>query len=370
MNAVKIPFLNLRAQYLTLKPEIDSAIQTVIDETAFVGGKYVSQFETSYAQTYGVKHCIGCGNGTDAIYIVLKSLGIGPGDEVITTAMSWIATSETITQTGATPVFVDIDPEHYTIDADLIEKKITQKTRAILPVHLYGQMADMPKIQKICEKYKLYLVEDCAQAHFAEFNGKKAGTFGIASTFSFYPGKNLGAYGDAGAIVTNDDALARKMRLFAHHGMLSKHHHEIEGINSRLDGIQAAVLCAKLPHVESWNQRRRENAELYTQWLSKLSEVKVPEIRPHAKPVFHLYVVRLPNRDQVQKRLLEKGVETQVHYPTAMPFMPAYSYLNHKPEDFPSVWKMQQEILSLPIYPELSRDDIQFICSCLKNSLS
>lgn len=370
MTTTKISFLNLRAQYLTLKPEMDQAIQNVIDDTAFVGGKYVSQFETEYAKAYTAKHCIGCGNGTDAIYIVLKSLGIGAGDEVITTAMSWIATSETITQTGATPVFVDVDPEYYTLDPDLIEKKITKRTRAILPVHLYGQMADMSKIQTLCDKYKLFLVEDCAQAHFAEYGGKKAGTFGIASTFSFYPGKNLGAYGDAGAIVTNDDTLARKMRLYAHHGMLIKHHHEIEGINSRLDGIQASVLSVKLPYVLEWNQKRREKAELYTRLLSKVPGIITPKIRPEAKPVFHLYVVRVKNREEIQKRMLEKGIETQIHYPTAMPFMPAYSYMKHQPEDFPAVWKMQQEILSLPIYPELSDEDIHFICSSLERALS
>ncbi|SVD78190.1 uncharacterized protein METZ01_LOCUS431044, partial [marine metagenome] len=245
---MRIPFVDLKAQYHSIKEEIDTAIQNVINETAFIKGKYVQNFEEEYAEIYGVKHCISCANGTDAIYITLKALGIGPGDEVITTALSWISTSETITQAGARVVFVDIDPDYYTIDTAKIENKITEKTKAIIPVHLYGHPGNMTDIMAIAEKYNLKVIEDCAQAHFAQWKGKYVGTFGIAGTFSFFPGKNLGAFGDAGCIVTNDDELAQKVRMFAHHGALKKHHHEFEGINSRLDGLQAAVLSVKLKY--------------------------------------------------------------------------------------------------------------------------
>ncbi|MDD8015898.1 MAG: DegT/DnrJ/EryC1/StrS family aminotransferase, partial [Acidobacteriota bacterium] len=255
---MNVPFVDLNAQYRSLKPEIDAAIQQVIDTTAFVRGPHVEEFERSFSEKYETRHCISCANGTDAIYVTLKALGIGPGDEVITAANSWISTSETITQAGARPVFVDIDPDFYHIDPGGIEEKITTKTRAVIPVHLFGQPAAIDEIKAVCEKHGLYLVEDCAQAHFATYGGKKAGTFGIAGTFSFYPGKNLGAYGDAGAIITNDDGLAGRARMFANHGSLRKHQHDIEGINSRLDGIQAAVLNVKLKYVDGWNRARHQ----------------------------------------------------------------------------------------------------------------
>ncbi len=242
---MNVPFVDLKSQYQSIKSEIDPAIQTVINETAFIGGKYVEGFEKAFAEKFGVKHCVSCANGTDAIYITLKALGIGPGDEVITVANSFIATSETITQTGARPVFVDID-EYFHIDPARIEEKITTKTKAVVPVHLFGQPAAIDAVGRICEAHRLPLVEDCAQSHFATYKGRKTGTFGLAGTFSFYPGKNLGAYGDAGAIITDDDEFARKARLFASHGSLQKHIHEIEGINSRMDAIQAVVLTAKL----------------------------------------------------------------------------------------------------------------------------
>ncbi|MGB7295408.1 MAG: DegT/DnrJ/EryC1/StrS family aminotransferase, partial [Candidatus Aminicenantales bacterium] len=238
---MNIPFVDLKAQYQALKGEIDAAIQSVIDKAAFVGGPHVQEFEIGFADKYGVKHCISCANGTDAIYITLKALGIGPGDEVITVANSWISTSETISQTGARPVFVDIDPDYYHIDSQKIEEKISSKTKAVIPVHLFGQPACIEEIKTICKKHRLLLIEDCAQAHFATYKSQKVGTFGIAGTFSFYPGKNLGAYGDAGSIITDDDHLAEHARMFANHGSLRKHQHNMEGINSRLDGIQAAI---------------------------------------------------------------------------------------------------------------------------------
>lgn len=356
-----IPFVDLKAQYQNIKSEINQAIQSVIDETAFIRGKYVAEFEKVYAEKYGVKHCISVANGTDAIYITLKALGIGSGDEVITVANSWISTSETISQVGAKPVFVDIEPSYYTIDASKIEEKITPRTKAIIPVHLYGQPAEIDVIKNICDKHSLYLLEDCAQAHFAEYMGQKVGTFGIAGTFSFYPGKNLGAYGDAGAIVTNDDDLAKKITMFANHGALKKHHHEMEGINSRLDGLQAAILLAKLPYIHEWNYKRYERSMLYNKLLKEVGGIITPEVRTDATHIFHLYVIRTQKRDELQQYLDEKGIQTAIHYPVALPFMKAYSYLNHKPQDFPVAFQCQREILSLPMYPELLPDQITYI---------
>lgn len=362
-----IPFVDLRTQYRSIKNDIDNAIQSVLNDTAFIGGKYVTEFEKAFSEKYGVKHCIGVGNGTDAIYIALKMLGVGPGDEVITVANSWISTSETITQTGAKVVFVDIDPDYFHIDSSKIEEKITKKTKAVIPVHLYGQPAEIDRIKEICDHHKLYLVEDCAQAHFAEYKGQKVGTFGIASTFSFYPGKNLGCYGDGGAIITNDDALARKIRLFGNHGCLIKHQHEVEGMNSRLDGLQAAILSAKLPHIDHWNKKRHEHALLYNERLQGIAGVVTPKIRANSTHIFHLYVLRTKRRDNLQQYLKEKGIETGLHYPVALPFMKAYEYLNHKPADFPVAYQYQDEILSLPMFPELTVDSIKFIVDAIRN---
>lgn len=356
-----IPLVDLKAQYQTIKPEIDATIQDVIEETAFIRGKYVEKFESEYAKKYGVKHCIGVANGTDAIFIALKMLGIGQGDEVITTASSWIATSETISLTGAKPVFVDIEKDYYTIDPSKIEDKITSKTKAILPVHLYGQPANITAIKKICDEHELFLVEDCAQAHFAEFDEKKVGTFGDAGTFSFFPGKNLGAYGDAGAIITDDDALAEKMRRFANHGSLKKHDHEVEGINSRLDGLQAAVLSVKLKYIDEWNKKRYENASYYTKLLNEVNGISTPKIRKHVSHIFHQYVIRMKKRDELVAFLRKNGIETGIHYPVALPFLKAYDYLGHKPVDFPVAYEYQNEILSLPMYPELNRQMIEQI---------
>ena len=367
---MKIPFVDLKAQYHFIKDEIDIAIQNVINETSFIKGKYVQQFEEEYADAYGVKHCISCANGTDAIYIALKALGVGTGDEVITVANSWISTSETITQTGAKPVFVDIEPEYYTIDVSRIEEKITPKTKAIIPVHLFGQPAEMDTIIDICKRHNLFLVEDCAQAHFAEWKGQKVGTFGIAGTFSFFPGKNLGAYGDAGAIISNDDDVAQKARMFANHGSLIKHKHEFEGINSRMDGIQAAILSVKLPYIHEWNQKRLQNALLYNELLADVGGIEIPKIRPKVKHIFHLYVVRTPKRDKLQKYLKECGISTGIHYPTALPFLKAYNYLKHEPEDYPVAYQYQDEILSLPMFPELSTEQIHFIYEKIKEFFS
>jgi dTDP-4-amino-4,6-dideoxygalactose transaminase len=362
---MNVPFVDLKVQYQSLKPEIDAGIKNVIDNTAFIGGRFVDAFEKSYAQKYGVKHCISCANGTDAIYIALKALGVGPGDEVITVANSWISTSETITQTGAKPVFVDID-EYFHIDPSKIEKKITKKTKAIVPVHLYGQPAAIDAIKRICEARSLSLIEDCAQSHFSTFGGKYTGTFGLAGTFSFYPGKNLGAYGDAGAVITNDDDFARKARLFANHGSLQKHIHEIEGINSRMDSLQAVVLSAKLPHLDDWNKARHTHGLKYNSLLSSIYSVKCPKLRDNAFHIFHVYSIRVPKRDELADFLKTKGISTGIHYPVALPFMPAYAYMKHKPADFPVAHQCMGEILSLPMYPELSNGQIEYVAQSIK----
>lgn len=363
---MKVPFVDLKAQYHSIKEDIDKAIFSVIEETAFIGGKYVQNFEKEFAEKYGVKHCISVANGTDSLYIIMKMLGIGDGDEVITVANSWISSSETITQTGAKPVFVDIDPLYYTIDEKLIASKITSRTKAIMPVHLFGQMCNMDLIIDLAKQHGLFVIEDCAQSHFSEFNGQRAGTMGIAGSFSFYPGKNLGAYGDAGCIITNDDELADKCRIYARHGAKVKHKHVIEGINSRLDGLQAAILSKKLPHILDWTDKRIANASRYSKLLADIPEVICPRVRPNTKHTFHLYVVKVKDRTALAEYLSEQGIETAIHYPTALPLLPAYAYLNCREEDFPVSFANQSQILSLPMYPELSDEAIHKVVGAIR----
>ncbi len=363
---MKIPFVDLKAQYQSLKPEMDKAIQSVIDNTAFIKGRFVNEFESAYSEAYNVKHTLSCANGTDAIYISLKSLGVGPGDEVITTALSWISTSETITQTGAKVVFVDIDPDYYTIDPKKIEEKITNNTKAIIPVHIYGQPAPMDEINLIAKKYDLKIIEDCAQAHFAKYQNQTVGTIGDIGTFSFFPGKNLGAYGDAGGIITNDDSLAEKIQMYSNHGALQKHHHQIEGINSRLDGLQAAVLSVKLPHILQWNDLRRQHASTYSTLLDN-ENLTLPKIDTNGTHVFHLFVIQHEDRDGLQAHLKENGIATGIHYPTALPFLNAYEYLEHTSEDFPHAHNAQSRILSLPMFPELTQEQIKYVVDKIKS---
>ena len=362
---MKVPFVDLKIQYEGIKSEIDSAIATVISETSFIGGKHVELFEENFAKLYGVKHCISLANGTDSLYISMKMLGIGSGDEVITSAYSWISSSETISQTGATPIFVDID-DFFTIDVTKIESRITSKTKAIIPVHIHGQMCDMNAITAIAEKYSLAIIEDCAQSHFSELDGTRAGLRGIVGSFSFYPGKNLGAYGDAGCLITNDDELALKMRMYARHGALKKHQHQIEGINSRLDGLQAAVLNVKLPHILNWTQQRINNAAVYDDCLKDIPQVELPKVRPNTKHTYHLYVIKAENRDGLASFLKDKGVETAVHYPTALPNLKAYDYLNLVKEEFHKSTTNETKILSLPMFPELTNEQIQYVTDCIK----
>lgn len=364
-----IPLVDLKSQYLSIQQEIDEAIRAVIEDCVFIKGRFVEEFEQAFADKCHVDHCLGVASGTDAIYIILRALGIGSGDGVITPAYSWISTSETVVQAGAKPIFVDIDPDFYTIDSTKIEECITSKTKAIIAVHLYGQPADMDAIREICEAHDLYLIEDCAQAHFAEYKGKNVGTFGIAGTFSFYPGKNLGAYGDAGAIITNNSELAEKARRIANHGALVKHDHEIDGINSRLDGIQASILTTKLKFIRQWNDKRAEHSLMYNELLKDVHGITTPKIHPDVSHIFHLYVIRTPRRNGLQQYLKQSGIQTAIHYPTALPFLPVYRELGHAPEDFPISFAYESEILSLPMYPELTEDQIQFVCDKIKSFL-
>jgi len=362
---MKIPFVDLHAQYLTIKQEIDKAIAEVIAQSAFIRGPHVDAFEEAWARTLGVKRCVSCANGTDAIYIALRGLGLKRGDEVITSAHSWISTSETITQAGGRVVFCDTDEETFTIDPIEIERKITPATVGIVPVHLYGQAADMSAIMAIARKHNLWVIEDCAQAHLASYKGQLVGTFGNVATFSFYPGKNLGAYGDAGCIVTNDDCLADWMATFARHG--GKGDHIMEGINSRMDGLQAAVLNAKLPHLPAWTAARRRVAACYNELLEDVGDVITPTVKSDRDHVYHLYVIRTENRDALREHLSEAGISTVLNYPKALPFYPAYAHLGHVPKNFPAAYFNQSRILSLPIYPEMPEEAITHVATVISH---
>jgi dTDP-4-amino-4,6-dideoxygalactose transaminase len=359
MQAVKaeahVPFVDLKAQYASIKDEIDSAIAAVIARSAFVGGPFVKEFENAFAAYCGAGHCIGVANGTDAIAIALRTLGVGPGDEVVTAANSFIATAEAITMAGARVVFVDIDPLTSNIDVTRIEEKITPKTKAIVPVHLYGQPADMDPVRAIARQHGLWVVGDAAQAHGSMYKGRPVAGLADITCFSFYPGKNLGAYGDAGAIVTDSPEWGAKARILANHGRMAKYDHSIEGVNSRLDGIQAAVLSAKLRHLETWTEARRAHACRYNVWL-KGSQVVTPGELEGVRAVYHLYVVRIPagHRDGLQASLRQAGIETGIHYPIALPYLNAYRYLGHTAGDFPEALKASREVLSLPMFAELT----------------
>lgn len=365
---MNIPFVDLKAQYNSIKEEIDNAISEVISKTAFIGGPHVKSFEESFASFCSAKYCVGVGNGTDALTIAVKALGVGEGDEVITVANSFIATSEAISNAGAKVVFVDINPDTYNIDVKKIEEKITDKTKAIMPVHLYGQPADMDPIMELAKKYNLKVIEDSAQAHGAVYNGKKIGSIGDLGCFSFYPGKNLGAYGDAGAIVTNSEELAIKARMIANHGRIDKYNHEVEGENSRMDGLQGAVLNVKLKYLPDWTESRRRNAYLYNEYLKDTDLVTPVEIE-NVNAVYHLYVVRVKSevRTKLQEHLKSKGIATGIHYPITLPNLLAYQYLKHAESDFPEASKTSQEILSLPMFPELTEDQIKYVADSIKN---
>ncbi|MFX0194933.1 MAG: DegT/DnrJ/EryC1/StrS family aminotransferase [Candidatus Hodarchaeota archaeon] len=359
---MNIPLVDLKKQYSSIKSEIDRSIHDVITSAAFIGGPFVKSFEEAFARFCNVKHCIGVGNGTDALFIALKALGIGNGDEVITAANTFIATSEAITMTSARVVFVDIDPRSYNIDVGKIERSITEKTKCIIPVHLYGQPADMDPILDIARTYNLKVIEDAAQAHGAVYKGRHVGSIGDMACFSFYPGKNLGAYGDGGAILTDNDELATKARMIADHGRIEKYNHAIEGLNSRLDGLQAAILEVKLRHLPGWTERRRRNAYLYNEYLKDTGLITPVEIE-NVKAVYHLYVVRIKDgrRRDLQEHLESAGISTGIHYPLALPNLKAYAYLNLTNRNFPQATKASHEILSLPMYPELENSQIKYV---------
>lgn len=366
---MKIPFVDLKIQYKALQAGIDAAIAAVIADTAFIGGtsnKYVSKFEKEFADFLNVKHVITCANGTDSIEILLEAYGIKAGDEVIVPALSWISTSEAVGRVGAKPVFVDVEKDTLLINTEKISEKITPKTKAIIPVHLYGNAVNMERIMEIAIQHNLVVIEDCAQSHESAYKGKMAGTFGHAASFSFYPGKNLGAYGDAGCITTNSDDVAATCRMIANHGQLEKHNHVMEGRNSRMDGIHAAILSVKLPHIRDWNNSRIKNSEVLN-GLIDTNKFIVPVVNTDARHVFHLYVIRHPKRDELKKYLAEKGIETAIHYPTALPLLKAYASQGYQASDFPVAAAETQKILSLPMFPELSQEQLTYIASCLND---
>ena len=368
---MNVSFLDLGRQYASIKQEIDQTIQNVIDRSAFIGGPSLEAFEREFAEFCRVKHCIGVGNGTDAISVALKALGIREGDEVLVPANSFIATSEAVTNVNAKVVFVDIDPHTYNIDVDAIESKITARTRAVIAVHLYGQPADMDPILAIARKHRLFVIEDSAQAHGATYKGRTVGSMGDAACFSFYPGKNLGAYGDGGAIVTNDDALASRARMLANHGRIDKYNHEIEGYNSRLDGLQAAVLSVKLKHLPAWNESRRRWARLYSKLLANC-DVVTPRDLSDVESVYHLYVIRVKPelRDDLRAFLQQQNIATGIHYPIALPNLLAYSYLNHRASDFPESSRASASIISLPMFAELTEAEVRHVCDSVVGFLS
>lgn len=352
-----IPFADLKRQYQAHKKEIDACIFKNLENTSFIGGNEVSQFEKSFASFVDVNFCIACANGTDSIEILLKAMGIKQNDEVLVPAISWISTSEAVSSIGAIPVFVDVDADNYTIDTNLIISKITSKTKAIIPVHLYGQPADMHAIMKIARDYKLKVLEDCAQAHGAKINSQHVGTFGDAASFSFYPGKNLGAYGDAGCMITNNEKIAKLVKQIANHGQEVKHNHVLEGRNSRLDSIQASILNIKLPYLGNWIQRRNKIGITYLNQIVN-PKIKLPIIPQSTYHAFHLFVIRTEEREQLIQYLEQNKIGSSIHYPRALPYVKCYASCNYKPKDFPVAFKYQDKILSIPMFPELKNHEI------------
>jgi len=362
---MNIPLVDLKAQYLSIKDEIDAAMAGVIRTCRFVGGKEVEAFEGEFAAFCDVKYAIGVGNGTDALQLALLACGVERGAEVITVAHTFTATAEAVVNVGARPVFVDVD-ETYTMDMNQVADRITARTRAIMPVHLYGQSADMDPLISLAEKHGLIVIEDAAQAHGARYRGRRFGSLGHLACFSFYPGKNLGAYGDAGAVITDDPELAQCIRMFHDHGRTGKYMHQQVGFNSRLDALQAAILRVKLSHLDRWNECRRKHAVLYDQLLADVPGVVTPYVAPNVEHVYHLYVIQVPNRDEVQAALKAAGVETGIHYPIPLHEQPAYAHLGYKPEDLPVTHALAPRILSLPMYPELTDEQIHSVVDVLK----
>jgi dTDP-4-amino-4,6-dideoxygalactose transaminase len=366
---MSVPFLDLKAQYASIKHDVDPAMQAVIDSCAFTLGPAVEKFETDFAAYCGAKHCIAVGNGTSAIELILLAYDICQGDEVITVANSFFASAEAISLANATPVLVDCNEEDALIDTSTLEAAITKNTKAILPVHLYGQCADMDAMLEIAKKHNLIVIEDACQAHGSGYKGKRAGSLGHAAAFSFYPGKNLGAYGEGGGITIDDDVIAKKIRMLRDHGMSKKYHHKVIGRNERMDGIQGAVLGVKLQHLESWNTARRKHAALYRSLLENNPNITLFTSHEDRIHNYHLFVIRIKNRDAVQQKLQEKGISTGIHYPIPIHQQEAYAGM-WKHRKFPVAEKMAGELLSLPMYAEMTEEQVQEVCRGLIASLS
>src|SRR5437879_1057954 len=365
----QVPFVDLAAQYAAIAEEIDAAVSKTIREADFILGRAVRLFEEEFARFCEAQFATGVDSGTSALELALRAYDIGPGDEVITAPNSFIASALAISHAGATPVFADIDADSYTIDVAALEMAITPRTKAIIPVHLYGQPADMDPIMELAERHQLVVIEDACQAHGARYKGRRVGSLAHAAAFSFYPGKNLGAYGDGGAMVTNDPAIAKKVEMLRNYGQQEKYHHMFRGYNRRLDTLQAAVLRVKLRYLESWNDARRRNAALYHKLL-KGSGVGLPSEADDARSSWHLYVIRVGHRDALREHLASRGVSTGVHYPIPIHLQPAYQDLGHKVGDFPVSESCAQSILSLPMYAELARRQIELVAEAVREFMS
>jgi dTDP-4-amino-4,6-dideoxygalactose transaminase len=367
-SLMHVPFLDLSAHNRSVWPEVHAALWPVLEEAQFILGPAVERFEAHFAAFLGARHCIGLNNGTSALHMALLACGIGPGNEVITTPATWISTSWAISYVGARPIFVDVDPVTYTLDPEQVERAITRRTRALLPVHLYGQSADLDRLTAIAEAHGLALIEDAAQAHGAYWAGRRVGTLGRAGCFSFYPGKNLGAFGEGGCVVTNDEEVARRIRRLRDHAQESRHHHVEIGYNTRMEGIQAAVLDAKLPHLDAWNAARDRNARRYLELLDGVRGLTLPTVPRPEGHVWHLFVVLVhgKDRDQLRQELAERGIATGVHYPTPVPFQPAYAHLGYRRGDFPVAEELMERCLSLPLYPELTDEQTSYVAEVMR----
>ena len=363
---MRVPFLDLKAQYESIKDEISDAIQQVLNSCAFAGGPFVEEFEKRFAEFCQCEYAIGVGSGTEALWLVLLSLGVGPGDEVITVPNTFIATAEAISFCGAKPVFVDIEEDTYTMDPELIESAISPRSKAIIPVHLFGQPADMDPIMEIARKHGLFVIEDACQAHGAAYKGKSAGSIGDAGCFSFYPGKNLGAYGEAGAIVTNNTELAEKMCMFRDHGQSRKYYHAMIGWNARMDGLQGAILNVKLRHLPEWTDARRKNAGLYNKLLSETDGIIEPAEAGYARHVYHVYAARVKNRDDLIAKLAAKDIHCGIHYPVPVHLQDAYLNSGDTFSNLKISESIASELLSLPMYPELTEAQIEYVVKSLK----
>lgn len=368
--SIQVPFLDLRKQHEPLMPELLDAFREVTEASAFAGGPYVERFEGEFAQYCHTQYALGVGSGTDALWLSLLALGIGPGDEVVTVPNSFMATAEAISLCGARPVFVDIDERTYTMDPQQLEGAITLRTQAIIPVHIFGQTADMDSIQSVARRYGMPVVEDACQAHGAEYKGHKAGAVGVAACFSFYPGKNLGAFGEAGAVTTDEPELHQRIRMLRDHGQDGKHKHTTIGWNARMDGIQAAVLSVKLRHLDEANTARRAHAHLYDQLLADDERIVRPYVATGNLHAYHIYAVRISNRDRVMQRMAQRGIKCAVHYPVPIHLQKAYSFLGYGAGSFPVAERCAKEFLSLPMFPELQPEQVRAVVTALKESLA